>query len=203
MWRSWGSLAEGIRFDWTVQTRFHPVMTLEWASLLRRAGCRKLFVGLETFDDRLLRLMGKPLNRRLIERSLSELAWAGLPVTVYMIVGFPTETEEEARGSFERVLARVRAGEVSGVHYNLFSVPPCAPVGIDPARYGITSLSPPEGADLAPMVREFDSSGMSRRTALALQAEFEERLALELATPRGNGAPPAPAPQRGTSSRAV
>ena len=65
------SLEEGIRFDWTVQTRFHPVMTLEWASLLRRAGCRKLFVGLETFDDRLLRLMGKPVNRRLVDRSPS------------------------------------------------------------------------------------------------------------------------------------
>ncbi len=177
-------LEDGVRFCWTAQARIHPAMTLEWGALLRHAGCLRLYLGLESFSDRLLRLMRKALNRRLIARSLGELAWAGLPVTAYRIVGFPTETEAEAPETFDRVLGLVRTSGISSVHYDLFAVPPGAPVGIGPARYGIASLARSAASDRAPMVTGFEAPGLSRQRAAELQLEFESRLDQERARAR-------------------
>lgn len=147
-------------------------MTLEWARTLFRAGCRGPAVGVEVLDDRLLALMRKGTDLELIDRCLENLAWGSLPVMAYMIVGLPTETEEEARASFELLRGYVLEGKIDRAIYSLYGISPRSPVQRFPARYGITAVHPRPGADLSPHCFDFDHAGMDRRRAAGLVAEF-------------------------------
>ncbi len=162
----------GLRFRWTVNARLDPRMSLEWALLLRQAGCRTLAVGLEHLDDALLRWMRKGIDSVLVDRSLENLAWGGLPVLAYMMVGLPGETEDLARDTLRGVLQRMDEGLLSNVIYSAFTLSPGSPVHGDPGSHGISSLRPPPGADLNPPVQDFDQPGMSRRRAFELAEEF-------------------------------
>ncbi len=163
-----------LEIRWTVNFRFDPRLTLRRATLFRRAGCHYVTMGLETFNDRLLRLMSKGISTRLIDRVLSNLSWAGLPVTVYMIVGLPTETEQEARKSFEEVEKRRRQGFIADYMYHIFQVARFSDIASHPAKYGIRQLHLADDLDLDPPVFDFEGEGMSRQTARSLAFQFNE-----------------------------
>ena len=167
------SIEEGLAFNWSLQSRLHPKMTMEWAALLKRSGCRRLYTGIESFNDRILRLMNKALNRDLIEKVLSELAWGGLPVTAYMIIGYPGETEEEARASFAALMEHLENGRISSAYYNLFVIEPFSPIAREPERFGIHNMIRSKNDDLNPIVLGFEAEGISRRRAMELQDEFQ------------------------------
>ncbi|GAH55870.1 unnamed protein product, partial [marine sediment metagenome] len=54
--------------------------------------------------------MRKGIRIEEVERILSNIVWAGMNANVYMIVGFPTETEAEALYSFSKVKEFVDKG---------------------------------------------------------------------------------------------
>lgn len=163
--------------NWSIQTRVHPSMTAEWANTLRRSGCRKIYLGVESFCDRVLRSMNKPTNEQLTDRVLEELAWGGLPVTAYMIAGFPGETEEEAVYSFNKLLNHIKKGTINTAYYNLFTIVPKSPTAQAPQNYGITKTAADESQDLNPTHVCFECSGMSRERTIELQKSFEKILA--------------------------
>jgi len=165
-------IKEGLRFEWSVNLRFHPLMDMEWALLLKEAGCSRIFVGLEHFDERILRYINKGTTVKLIDECLYSLAWAGIPVTAYMMVGLPGETCEDAEKSFGELLGRVREGLVDNAIFSVFSITPGSPIAEDPQRYGITKVYPPRG-DLKPAIADFEHDGISRSEASALAARFE------------------------------
>ena len=164
-------LEEGLVFRWSTNVRFSDRMTLEWALLMRQSGCSSLTIGIESYHDRLLRHIRKGRSVALIDRCLEDLAWAGVPVTAYMMVGLPTETEEEARISFERLLQKVRQGYIKSVLYSLYSVSRDSPIDRNPGKYGVTLPELDPGLDLRPGYTFFDHSGMSQAKAMALQKE--------------------------------
>jgi radical SAM superfamily enzyme YgiQ (UPF0313 family) len=163
---------DGLKLLWTVNTRFSSKIDMEWAMNLRRGGCLGLAFGLETFEDRLLSLIQKGTTRAMIEECVGNLAWGGVSVLAYMIVGLPTETEAEARASFERLVGHVESGEICNVVYSPYTVAYKSPIYEHPERYGVTRLLPNPGQDLAPNIDDFEHSGMSRQKALELYGEF-------------------------------
>ena len=165
-------LDSGLAFRWTVNARLHPRMTLEWGILMRKAGCRTLALGLEHLDDGLLRWMKKGIDRALIDRSLENLAWSGLPVLAYAMVGLPGETEALARETLRGFLEKMEEGLVANVIYSAFTLSPGAPLFADLESHGISSPRPPPAADLDPPILDFDQAGMSRRRAFELAEEF-------------------------------
>jgi radical SAM superfamily enzyme YgiQ (UPF0313 family) len=173
-------IKEDVNVSWTAQVKFNPRMTLEWAMTLRRAGCVMLFLGLEHFNDRILKLVRKPTNRELIERCLGNIAWAGISVTAYMMLGLPTETEKEARESFEILTRFMDDGLIKTAYYNYFSIDGYSPAAKMPQNFGIGRvLWPGEGNDLSPWALGFEqqSAGMDGLGAAKLQMEFENTLA--------------------------
>ena len=169
-------IKEGLRFDWSINLRFHPSMDMAWALLLKEAGCSRIFVGLEHFDERILRNINKGTTVKLIDECLDSLAWAGIAVTVYMMVGLPGESREDAEKSFAALLERIRSGLISNAIYSVFSITPGSPIAQDPSRYGITKVEPPEG-DLRPAIANFEHDGMGRPEACTLAARFERIIA--------------------------
>ena len=173
---------EKLDIGWSVNVRADARLTLERCMLFRQAGCRRLVMGVESSNNRLLGHMCKGITWELVERVLSNASWAGIPVGAYMMVGFPSETEEEARRSFETIRECLHRGGVQSVFYSAFQVAPGSSVMRHPERFGISAMTFPEGADLAPPVVDFEAPGMSRQTAFRLTQEFSSRLREERLT---------------------
>lgn len=170
-------IEERLVFRWSTNVRFSDRMTLDWAMLMRQSGCSSLTIGIESYHDRLLGHIRKGTSVALIDRCLENLAWAGVPVTAYMMVGLPTETEEEARVSFERLLRKIRQGYIKSVLYSLYSVSRDSPIDRNPGKYGVTLPVLDPGLDLRPGFPSFEHSGMPQAKAVELQNEFTEKIA--------------------------
>ena len=91
-------------YYWGTNIKLHTNLTLERCNLYKESGCRFLGFGIETYNDRLLRIMKKGLNTKTIDFSISNIAWAGISSMAYMMVGLPTETEREAFDSYKSIL---------------------------------------------------------------------------------------------------
>jgi anaerobic magnesium-protoporphyrin IX monomethyl ester cyclase len=64
---------------------------------MRDAGCLKIVFGLESFNQRVMDFMKKGIKQEWVRRITSDCVDLGIAVHCYIIVGFPTEKEEEAR----------------------------------------------------------------------------------------------------------
>lgn len=161
-------LDRGLKIEWTTHLRFDPTLSLERCSLFRQAGCSSLTLGLEAYNDRLLSLMNKGITTKLVDRILSNLAWAGLSASVYIIFGFPTETEQEALSAQRQLEEFRQQGKIDRFHCNAFFALPHSGIMENPQKYGIRRLIFSAGQDLDPPAFEFEGEGMPREKVLEL-----------------------------------
>jgi radical SAM superfamily enzyme YgiQ (UPF0313 family) len=183
-------IAAGLRIYWTVSHRVEPVLDPARCRLLYRAGCRFLFLGIESLCDRILGLMRKGITVSLTERVLTNLMDAGIRVHAFMIVGFPGETEEEARDGYARLRELAGKGLIHSFNYSAFQLLPGSPVGDDPSAYGIgRRFDERPSRDIPHPSMLFEKKGMSLETMFRLEREFNNggdlplRQALEAGEP--------------------
>jgi radical SAM superfamily enzyme YgiQ (UPF0313 family) len=169
-------LRSGVRLLWNAHFRFSPTLTLEKVLLLREAGCTRLFLGLESYNDRILTLMEKGITEELIQKNLTALTWGGMDALLYMIVGFPSETEEEARRGFQKLQEHRKEGLSATCQFNPFMLFPDSPVGRDPAKYGVTRVIYNPRQDLCAPAEAWNAPGMSIQKARELAEEFAKRM---------------------------
>lgn len=112
-------------------------MNYDFARHLLETGCVSCGVGIETCDDRLLKLMNKPQRYHHIESGLTAMDKARLPARLFLMVGFPGETEE----SIELTISRLQ--QLPWSSYACFScIPyPGSRIFTHPDEYGITYIS--------------------------------------------------------------
>lgn len=159
-------IRDKLSLTWATNVRFSPELTSERFALYKQAGASNINMGLETYNDRLLNLAGKGIKTEWINQVLANMAWNGLGILVYMIVGFPTETEAEAVRSFLTVAQFRNMGLLSSFRYNMLQILPYSAMYNDPDRFGINRLIIPEEYDLDGPIFEFEAScGMSRNQA--------------------------------------
>lgn len=69
--------------------------------LMKRAGCKKISLGMEHGDQEMLRLMNKKLNLDKVEEVVYLCKKIGITMTIFLIVGFPGETVERWKKGIE------------------------------------------------------------------------------------------------------
>lgn len=136
---------------WTCEMRFEKNLTRDLLALMRDAGCLKIVFGLESFNQRVMDLMKKGIKQEWVRRITDDCVDLGIAVHCYIIVGFPTETEDEALETMNFIVENRRLYESFG-----FSCQPClfdlekeAPIMSDPAEYGIRRIMRPSSEDLS------------------------------------------------------
>jgi len=83
----------GLRFDWECLARvdgFEPALARE----MRRAGCRRVFFGIESGNDEILRLMRKGITTAQARAAVLAAAAAGLQTGAFFILCYPGETDD-------------------------------------------------------------------------------------------------------------
>jgi hypothetical protein len=136
---------------WTCEMRFEKHLSRELLASMRDAGCLKIVFGLESFNQRIMDFMKKGIQQEWVRRITNDCVDLGIAVHCYIIVGFPTEKEEEALETMNFIVENKKLHDSYG-----FSCQPClfdlekeAPIMSDPGGYGIRRIMRPSAEDLS------------------------------------------------------
>ncbi|MCP3916352.1 MAG: radical SAM protein, partial [bacterium] len=143
----------------------------EGARRLYESGCRKLLFGFETATPRLLKMMKKGQSLKSTAEVARNCAAADISVTFYAMVGFPSETREEARATLDFI--RTNADVVREVSLQTFHIDEVAETCRTPEKFGIEIIDDPE-ADLQLYHDYVSETGMTQEEAAET---FEEMMA--------------------------
>jgi anaerobic magnesium-protoporphyrin IX monomethyl ester cyclase len=88
-----GMIRENTGMRWTCLSRTDEVAPVD-ALLMRDAGCKKVFFGLESGSNDILRLMNKKTTVEAAERTLELFSRCGIETAGFFMVGYPGETRE-------------------------------------------------------------------------------------------------------------
>lgn len=154
-------------FYWHGETRFTQKLSSDDCTAMYRSGCRQIQLGLESYNQRVLDLMKKNIKLSWIDRSINDYLSAGIPVHLFFMIGFPTETEAEAANTIrytEEILYQ------SKTKYNVpYSTRGFAQFGLDigsdvwnhPKNYGVHPIPNTADYDLRLNVRYEATCGLS------------------------------------------
>lgn len=154
-------------YHWYGETRFAKGLSTALAEQLYASGCRRLDLGLESYNQRILDLMKKEIKLEWVDDNLHALLSAGIPVHLFSMIGFPTETAEEAARTMRFVDATLDRSRTSyNVPYSTagtsaFVLDVLSPVGQDPAAFGVELTLVDRKDDLALDRRYRTSAGLS------------------------------------------
>lgn len=105
----------GVR--WVCETRT-DCLDEKLVALMKKAGCIRIKVGVESGSDRILRKMRKGINTGQIREAVKLIKEQQLPLTIYLMAGFPGETSEDLRQTIEF------AKELNADYYSLSILAP-------------------------------------------------------------------------------
>ena len=130
-------------------------MTKEAACMLYGSGCRHVAIGIESMSGDMLKLLKKQTDRETNIAALKNAKDAGLKVRIYLLVGFPGETEKTFQESLDVLL---------GCEFDEFIVYPFIPYP------GTAVWSNPElwGATIDRDFSNYVQVGKNRRTSYAV-----------------------------------
>ena len=132
--------------SWWANIRFEKAFTRDLCQLLKASGCIAVSGGLEVASDRLLALIQKGITVAQVARVNKHFTEAGIMVHAYLMYGFPTQTAQETVDSLEMVRQMFSAGILQSAFWHQFAMTAHAPVGLQPAAFGVEKESEAIGA---------------------------------------------------------
>lgn len=138
-------LRRGLVVSWWTNIRFEKSFTRDLCLLLKASGCIAVSGGLEVASDRLLQLIQKGITVQQVAQVNRHFTEAGIMVHAYLMYGFPTQTAQETIDSLEMVRQMFAAGVLQSAFWHLFTMTAHSPVGMEPARFGVSRQSDQPG----------------------------------------------------------
>lgn len=179
-------ISEGLmerRWDlkWMGGVRFEGSLDNDLLEKMSKSGCQKLVFGLESYNQRVLDLMKKGIKTDVVKRVLDACLQVGIAFHLYIIIGFPTETDKEALESLDFVLQKEYLNSLGfSCLPSLFGMEKDSPITHNPSEYGLRSIMSPRGEDMG-LGYFFDvEQGMSPEEAEGMYHYIIERLSQEL-----------------------
>ena len=80
--------------EWVCDTRA-DCLDRELIILMKKAGCVRIKIGVESGSDRILKLIQKGETTEQIRQTVKWIKEESLPFTLYFMAGFPQETNED------------------------------------------------------------------------------------------------------------
>ncbi|MBZ0108645.1 MAG: B12-binding domain-containing radical SAM protein [Candidatus Scalindua rubra] len=144
-------IENGNDVKWMAGVRFDKGLTKDILSKAREAGCLKMVFGLESSNKRILSLMDKGIETEITKKIIDDCDKTGIAIHMYVIIGFPSETREEALETLDFVISNEKFLKAKGASCLacLFELEKHAPILRDPGKYGLTKIGHPKHDDLS------------------------------------------------------
>lgn len=97
-------ISSGLKFYWTATCRadcFNSDEDIEIMRKMKEAGCVGMGYSLESSNDEILKAMNKHISIEQFEKTTELFYKAGITPTTSLVIGYPQETEETIRATFE------------------------------------------------------------------------------------------------------
>lgn len=161
--------------DWWCDARLeHDVFDEATVRELAESGCKRIAFGYESASRRVLERMCKGIDP---ERSLALIRRcreAGISVTLYVMVGFPTETREEADETLRAILAHRDA--IQEVSVRVFYLDEQSEIFRRAKEFAIGAIHADPKADLQVYYDFTPTEGMDRKESRRAYLRFTEAL---------------------------
>ena len=107
-----------LNFLWGCESRA-DVITEDFAKLLKRAGCNKIQIGMESADNDVLRALNKFVTIEQIEKALEILSNEGMYITLSFIIGHAVDTIDTVKKTVDfAIKAKEKYGAKPAVSVN-------------------------------------------------------------------------------------
>lgn len=95
-----GILERGLKFEWECLSRVDNV-TLELVTKMKQAGCARMFFGIESGNEEMLKIIGKRFTLGQARKTVETASAAGIKTGAFFILGYPGETDETLLDTIE------------------------------------------------------------------------------------------------------
>jgi radical SAM superfamily enzyme YgiQ (UPF0313 family) len=112
-----GMINDNLGLEWKCDTRIDCI-DYELVDLMKRSGCIRIKIGVETGSERIMKKIKKGLTKKKIRKGVDIIKKVGIPLTVYLMAGFPGETNEDIKETIGF------AKEIDADYYSLSIVAP-------------------------------------------------------------------------------
>ncbi|HTW73076.1 MAG TPA: radical SAM protein [Acetobacteraceae bacterium] len=158
-------LDSGVEIWWSGYMRAQ--MDQPTAELLHKAGCMRVFIGVESLADETLKLMNKRMTETQNLAAVQAFLDAGIEVKVGLIPGFPGDTRERFIRTATHLRRMQAASSLLSVSHEPFVVLPGQPIYDDLSSYGLRRvLWPDEIVDICP-----DMADISRQIGCRIEGD--------------------------------
>lgn len=161
--------------DWWCDARLeHDVFDRKACEDLAASGCKRIAFGYESASKRVLDRMCKGIDPQKSLELVRRVHEAGISVTLYVMVGFPTETLDEARHTLSTLIEHREL--IQEVSVRVFYLDETSEIFRRRAEFDVAEIFPDPLADLQVYYDFRTSSGMSRKEARQVYLEFTRAL---------------------------
>jgi radical SAM superfamily enzyme YgiQ (UPF0313 family) len=168
------SVFKPLNLNWTCQLKPTKEFDYETLKKLRESGLTMIQWGIESGNDRILKLMNKGTNVKEIDQVLSDSYKAGIKNVAYIIFGFPTETKEEFLDTIE--FLKRNELHVDLVSTSIFGLHKGTVVYNHPAEFGISKIVEETRTVLEPKITYEVANGLTQEQARKLRAKYKKSL---------------------------
>ncbi len=163
--------------SWLADSRFEPIFTPELSNKLADAGCKMLYFGLESANERILGCMDKGINKGNVLKICKYCNDAGIWTHLFLIFGFPTETREEAKDTMDFILQNKKI--IHSMSFGSFQLTKHSRVYENPASFDVKKIVQNDRIDLSLWYDYEVSQGMSKKETDETIQEFYNKLAFD------------------------
>lgn len=163
----------GLDIAWDAEIRFDRTLRSEIISLMKQAGCQHLRFGLESAVDRIRERMDKRITMDRVNEILDDCRRENIKASAMVIIGFPGETEAEARQTFQ--FLHDNNDRIRFFALNVYTVSRGSVVAARPSDFGVM-LAIRRDRLVQPSWDFTILDGIPTRRARQLVGEFRTRL---------------------------
>lgn len=95
---------ENLKLNWSCLSRVDSI-SYETAGKMKKAGCNKVYLGIESGSDEVLKIMNKHIDISRVRQGVDIFKKQGIECCGFFIVGYPGETIETIEMTFEFALS--------------------------------------------------------------------------------------------------
>lgn len=167
-----------IQIRWWTDARLERnLYSKELCAALYESGCRRIALGFESASQRVLDLMDKGTAIEESSSIVKNISESGIAVVLYTMIGFPTETEEEARMTLQWI--RDHQPWIQEVSLRIFYIDILSTVYAKPEGFRITKIHEDETKDYQVYYDHDCEVGLDRAAARQIFFDFMDAVRAE------------------------
>jgi radical SAM superfamily enzyme YgiQ (UPF0313 family) len=167
-------LVEPLNITWTCQLRPTKDLDKDTLNRLYQAGLRMVIWGVESGNDRILKLMRKGTNVKDITEVLKNSKNAGIKNVLYIMFGFPSETKEEFLDTIN--LLKDNSANIDLVSTSIFGLQKGTPIYQNPEEFQIKEIMEEKRTLLDPKISYITKEGLSQKDAEKLRKSYKNTI---------------------------